>query len=275
MATNEIYLTNTEDSWLIEWYNRVIAPLWYTIKQWFAVALLTTGSLYASVLFNTQHKIFPLWIALPIAIGIVWTYLSGLAFATAVESKTKTSTPMIWVGAITDGLFGILYVLGQYDVIPAKPDNQIALLLAIAHIVPLIILMVIYTYCKRDYLAEQATKRKAELDRQRKIEDQDREYDLKLRNARLEVAVTKEQIKLRELEQKLTQNVSTSNQFSCDNCRASLTQGQYGAMKRNGYCQQCKPAQFNWRAKRDIMTSGKNRPKIERQNRQIVNRSHA
>lgn len=246
MATNEIYINTASNNWLVSGliavYNRVLAPLWYTIKQWFAVALLTTGTLYASVLFNTQHEIFPLWIALPIAIGIVWTYLSGLAFATAVESKTKTSTPMIWVGAITDGLFGILYVLGQYDVIPTKPDTQISLLLAIAHIVPLIILLVIYTYCKRDYLIEQSAKRKAELDRQQKIEDEDREYDLRLRNAKLEVAVTREQIKLRELEQKLTQNVNTSSPFSCDNCRRSLTQGEFGAMRRNGYCRECKPS---------------------------------
>src|SRR5882724_1889152 len=156
MATPDMYFANDQQSKWIALANNVIAPLWYSIRQWFAVFLITTGTLYASVLFSMQHNIFPVYVAAPIAVGITWTYLSGLAFVTNTTAKSAWSTPMILAGAITDGLFGILYILGKYQIIPEKPNDSAAVLLAMAHIIPLIILLIIFTYCKRNYLAERA-----------------------------------------------------------------------------------------------------------------------
>lgn len=234
MAVAEIYIKNEQNSRWLGFVNTVLAPLWYSLKQWFAVFLITVGTLYASVLFSAQHEIFPLYIAIPIAIGITWTYLSGLAYATAIHNKSIWTTPMIISGALTDGLFGMLYVLGKYKIIPEKPDPTDALLLASAHIIPLIVLLVIFTYCKRNYLVEHAAHVKEERDRARAIEDDKLDYERKIRDAKLELTLARERLKLEAL-------VKPNDEKTCDKCHMPLSQAKYGAMKRYGYCSNCKP----------------------------------
>lgn len=238
MALAEIYFKNDRESRFIRVVNSTLAPLWYSVRQWFAVFLITTGTLYASVLFSMQHSIFPWYIATPIAVGITWTYLSGLAFATATTTKSVWSTPMILVGAITDGLFGILYILGKYSIIPEKPADSAAVWLASAHIVPLILLLIIFTYCKRNYLAERAaiTLEAANLAKQR--EQDQYEYDKELRDIKLRLQVRREEIKLEALS---GDPVKTIDAKTCDHCGNALSVGMYGAMKRYGYCEKCKP----------------------------------
>lgn len=234
MAISAIEFENKDNGWLARVSNVILAPLWYSVKQWFAIFLITNGTVYASVLFSMQHNIFPLWIAIPIAIGIVWTYLSGLAYATAVRARSGWTNAMILSGAITDGLFGILYILGIYKVIPDQPDALMSVALAFAHIAPLIVLVIIFTYCKRNYLIEVAVDRQAELDRQRAIEDDKLDYDRKIRDAKARLVIAREEIKLQELSVKL------NGGKTCDKCGNALSQAQYAAMKRYGYCSGCK-----------------------------------
>lgn len=238
MALSEIYFENTHESRLISVVNSTLAPLWYSVRQWFAVFLITTGTLYASVLFSMQHDIFPWFIATPIAVGITWTYLSGLAFATATTTKSMWSTPMILVGAITDGLFGILYILGKYNIIPEKPTDSTAVWLASAHIVPLILLLIIFTYCKRNYLAERAAIAQAALDLATQREQDQYDYDKELRDVKLKLQVKREEIKLQALSGEPVKSIDAK---TCDNCGYALSVGMYGAMKRYGYCEKCKP----------------------------------
>lgn len=238
MATPDMYFSNPQQSRWVTLANNVIAPLWYSLRQWFAVFLITVGTLYASVLFSMQHDIFPAYIAIPIAVGITWTYLSGLAFATATTSKSVWSTPMILVGAITDGLFGILYILGKYNIIPEKPADSTAVWLASAHIVPLILLLIIFTYCKRNYLAERAAIAKAALDLTTQREQDQYDYDKTLRDIKLQLQVKREEIKLQALSSEPVKSIDAK---TCDNCGNALSVGMYGAMKRYGYCEKCKP----------------------------------
>jgi Na+(H+)/acetate symporter ActP len=236
MAVNAIYFENKEDNKIIAFINVVLAPLWYSIVHWFAVFLITTGTLYGSAMFSMQHDIFPPVVAIPLAIGIEWTYLSGLAYATETQSD-KWSIPMILVGALTSGLFGILYVLGMYHVIPTVPDAQTSFLLAMAHVIPLIILIVVYTFCKRHYLTELASAKKALDDRAKAIEDDTLEYNRTVRDAKLRLILAREELKLQELQAGIV--VKDKAQKTCDFCSATLNSGSWLAMKRRGYCNQC------------------------------------
>ena len=241
MAIN-IYTENANNNrWITVW-NSTLAPLWYSIKQWFAVFLITSGTLYASVLFSMQHNIFPWYIATPIAIGITWTYLSGLAYATAIQAKSMWTTPMILVGALTDGLFGILYVLGIYKVIPELPDQITSIALASAHIIPLILLLVIFTYCKRNYLLEKSANDRAEKTRLQQIEDRNRERQELWRDKKLALDIQKDQLALDKERAKLSLVAKTK---VCKRCNAQLSNKQYAAMCRWGYCMQCKNAEIN------------------------------
>lgn len=236
MASNPIYFENKENNRFITLANATIAPLWYTIKQWFSVALITTGVLWASVQFNIQHDIFPIFVAIPISVGVTWTYLSGLAFATAITKANKRSHAMIIIGAITELLFGTLYVAGKYLLIPEKPQGMLALTLVLAHTLPLILLLVIFTYCKRAYMLELHTTAQLELDRTQALVDDRSAYERQVRDAKLRLILRREEIKLEQLES----DVKTSDAKTCDNCGAMLTRASYAAMKRYGTCSQCK-----------------------------------
>lgn len=238
MTSNPIYFENKTNSKWIALVNTTIAPLWYTTKQWFSVALITTGVLWGSVQFNTQHGIFPLFIAIPVSVGVTWTYLSGLAFATAITKSNWRSNAMIIVGALTEALFSILFVAGKYDLIPEKPQDSLALTLVLAHTIPLILLLVIYTYCKRDYLNEIYATQQLENIRIQAIEDDTLAYNRKVRDAKLKLILAREEIKLQELTNDVV--VKSKQLKTCDNCGTMLENAQYAAMKRYGTCANCK-----------------------------------
>lgn len=239
-----IELLNNDNNYWRTIYNKAIAPIWYAVRQWFNIFCITVGCLYASVLFSMQHNIFPWYIAVPIAIGITWTYLSGLAYATAVTTASLWTTPMIIVGAVTDGLFGILYVLGRYDVIPEQPNNQLAVLLALAHIVPLIILVIIFTYCKKHYFVEKAQIEASERKRRIERDDKQRALEDQWRNAQLELNIAKDNLALERERLKLASaaNVKGLGLKPCRKCGTMLNAGKYAASMRYGYCSACKPS---------------------------------
>jgi hypothetical protein len=53
------------------WHYGVTVPF-FAIQRWFALFLITTGTLYASAMFNMQHGVFPPEVAYPLAVGIEW-----------------------------------------------------------------------------------------------------------------------------------------------------------------------------------------------------------
>lgn len=203
----------------------------HAIRKWFALFLITTGTLYASAMFNMQHGVFPPEVAFPLAIGIEWTYLSGLAYATELRSG-KWSGWMIVVGALTSGLYGVLYILGHYHVIPETPDDAQALALSLAHVAPLIFLLLLYTLCKRDFTAEQ----REEADRQRGRAE-------KWRDEKLSIEIERERIGLEKERLALSQKQVRAKTYSCPSCATPLTQQQAAIASRYGHCPACKGTQ--------------------------------
>lgn len=192
--------------WKSLWHHTAVVPF-YAIQKWFAIFLITTGTLYASAMFSMQHGIFPAEIAYPLAIGIEWTYLSGLAYATELRSN-RWSVAMILSGAITSGLYGVLYILGHYAVIPVSPDPKTAVLLALAHVIPLIELLIVYTICKRGFLIEQRTIKETEQQRQREIEDRQRERTETWRDEKLQIEIERDRLALERERVKLSQEAA-------------------------------------------------------------------
>lgn len=212
-------------------YYYILAVPFHAIRKWFALFLITTGTLYASAMFNMQHGVFPPEIAFPLAVGIEWTYLSGLAYATELRSG-KWSGWMIVVGALTSGLYGVLYILGHYHVIPDKPDDTQALVLALAHVAPLIFLLLLYTLCKRDFTAEQ-----------REYADRQREREEHWRDEKLLVEIEREKLNLERERLALTSRQVRAKTYTCPSCAAPLTQQQAAIASRYGHCPACKGTQ--------------------------------
>ena len=244
MASEPIYFENKKSHWIIDLANATIAPLWYTVKQWGAVAAITTAVLWASVQFNTQHDIFPLYVAIPVSVGVTWTYLSGLAFATAITKASWRSHLMIVIGALTEALFGMLYVASKFNLIEEKPQGVTALALVLAHTLPLILLLVIYTYCKRAYLTELYETQQidndlalAEKQRQQRIADDKEDYDRRVREIKLELIAARERIKIDALQADII--VKDKTLKTCDFCGSTCNAGSWLSMKRRGYCSQC------------------------------------
>lgn len=214
--------------WARLWHTIAVVPF-YAIRKWLALFLITTGTLYASAMFNMQHGVFPPEVAFPLAVGIEWTYLSGLAYATELR-KGKWSGWMIFAGALTSGLYGVLYIVGHYGAIPEQPTEAQALALALAHVAPLIVLLLLYTLCKRDYMAEQ-----------RERGDKQYEREEKWRDEKLSIEIERERLALERDRLTLTQQQVKAKTYACPSCAAPLTQQQAAIASRYGYCRGCKP----------------------------------
>lgn len=222
------------------WHYIAVVPF-YAIQKWFALFLITTGTLYASAMFNMQHGVFPPEVAYPLAVGIEWTYLSGLAYATELKNNNKWSTGMIIFGALTSGIFGILYIIGHYNVIPDHPDGWIAWILAMAHVLPLIALLLLYTLCKRDYRTEQIEIEKIELDRELEYRNRQKEREEIWRDEMLKISLDKERLVIETERANMSlMSKKPDKIYHCPNCNIELTQQQYAVANRWGHCPACK-----------------------------------
>src|SRR5581483_3470545 len=95
-------------------------------------ALVTSAAAFMSAMFSMQHDVLPWYIAWPLAVGFEWTYLRGLA--NGEKTDTRWSGALNWSAMITSVVFGILYILGHYEVIPVNPTGWTAFWLALAHV---------------------------------------------------------------------------------------------------------------------------------------------
>lgn len=245
MTTAALQL-NDDARWLARaWHHAVVIPA-RAVGQWAAVALITSGTLYGSVAFNMLHGVFPVWIAVPLGIGIEWTYLSGLAYATALRSN-RWSSKMIVAGAITSGLYGVLYILGHYKVIPASPTPEQAIWLALAHIVPLIVLLFLYTLCKRDYLVEARAERETAaaaaqlaLDAQAALKLEWQRQQLELETAQRQLEIEAGHVKLERARAKIGGGTPAKT-YQCPSCGKQLTAQQHSVNQRyGGACKECR-----------------------------------
>ena len=194
MTTATLQLNPTASRTARLWHHGVVVP-WHAVRQWFAVFLITSGTLYASAEFNMLHGVFPAWVAVPLAVGIEWTYLSGLAYATELRSN-RWSTKMIAAGALTSGLYGVLYILGHYGIVPEHPEPDQAVALALAHIAPLIAMLFLYTLCKRDFMVERRADQDVAAARQQTIADDDRARAERWRDEKLQIEIERDRLAL-------------------------------------------------------------------------------
>ncbi len=246
MTTATLHLSPTASRAARLWHHGVVVP-WHAVRQWFAVFLITSGTLYASAEFNMLHGVFPAWVAVPLAVGIEWTYLSGLAYATELRSN-RWSTKMIAAGALTSGLYGVLYILGHYGIVPEHPEPDQAVMLALAHIAPLIAMLFLYTLCKRDFMVERRADQDVVIARQQTIADDDRARAERWRDEKLQIEIERDRLAL-DRERVRLDRVRTrigggapARTHACPNCGAALTPQQYSAAHRYGTCRSCKPA---------------------------------
>jgi AraC-like DNA-binding protein len=129
-------------------------------------ALVTFAAAYASAQFSMQHGVFPVWVAVPLAIGFEWTYLRGLATADQTTADGWVLA-LNWIAMLSSAAFGILYILGMYGVIPERPTGIWAIGLAIAHVVPVTLLLFAASMVSRQHASEhRAARQDAERQRQ-------------------------------------------------------------------------------------------------------------
>lgn len=245
MTTSTLSLKSSSNNWYKAWYYIAIVPF-YAIQKWFALFLITTGTLYASAEFNMQHGVFPPVVAYTLAVGIEWTYLSGLAYATELKNTNSKSTWMIIMGAFTSGMFGVMYILGHYNVIPISPTGWVAWTLAFLHVLPLIILLFLYTLCKRDYLSEQNDITSKSRDREEKWRDEKLLLEIEREKIDLEIKTETERIRLERERIDLEKNrlsiepAKPAKVYTCPKCHSTLTQQQSAVANRWGHCPSCK-----------------------------------
>lgn len=220
--------------------------------------LLSTGSVVIMAQFAAHGGIVHWTVGYAIAIGVEWAYLRGLAYDG--QAPTRWGAALNWSAFAIVVLWGVLWVSTIYGAIPERPGGVDAVLLAIAHIVPIAWLALCSAMCHRTAAAARAT-----LERQDEEEQKDRQrreaayqfelqqqrdlmqldLERKYKEQRLEDerrAVRRaERIKMPEASQKRALNAhSESINTTCPKCGTALNRARWMAAKRWGYCAACK-----------------------------------
>lgn len=173
-------------------------------------ALVTSASAYMAAMFSMQHGVLPVWIAVPLAVGFEWTYLRGLS----TSDKTRANgwaNALNWTAMLTSAVYGILFILGYYNVIPARPEPGAAFWLAVAHVGPMTLLSFCYAGVRRSHKQEQLTAvahtRAQDAIRLARLQEQQDQlaFDAALRKAQLQDDYQRQQMEMQRIahEQKL------------------------------------------------------------------------
>lgn len=104
-------------------------------REFGAQCLITSASIAMNAGFAQSHGILDPWFAWAQAIGFEWTYLRGLASAGKTRSKWVDYMNMIAFVSVI--LYGVMFCLVQYHVIPDQPDKVLAVFLSLVHVVPI------------------------------------------------------------------------------------------------------------------------------------------
>jgi hypothetical protein len=204
-------------------------------------ALISVASVALMAQFAASGGILHPAVGLVLAIGVEWAYLRGLA------SDAKAAT--VWGEWLNWSAFGIvvlwggLWCLKAFGVIPERPVGALAYVMAAAHVVPIawLSLCSAMTHRASAQLAEQqerereAERNALELERARKL---------------MEVEVWKAgRAAVLEMQGASAQNAPAPHSGAvdaspkvhrCASCGAALTMKQYAASRRWGHCRQCK-----------------------------------
>jgi len=234
---------------------------------------VTSAAAFMSAAFSMQHDVLPWWIAVPLAIGFEWTYLRGLATADKT-TRTPWAIALNWAAMLTSLIYGILYVLGHYHIIPDNPGTAAAIWLAFAHVFP----MALLSFCganlrrnqKQEELKRSLAQKDEELKRSLAQKDEDREREKATEETRRVLLLEQEQKDLEfarwekaqrvQLELKLAEKSANAamrnaplkmrrdahpervdaDEKKCPKCNAALDRPQWLAARRWGHCAACK-----------------------------------
>lgn len=242
MTTQALRLRDDATRWERLRHNIAAVP-WHGIRRNGNQFLITSGAVYAGAMFNMQHDIFPPVVAVALAGGFEWTYLAGIALA----SDTRKGTWGFLInltGMLTSLAFGMLYIIGVYDVIPEKPAPYVAVALAAAHIIPITLMSFFYAMAHRAHQAQHLADSDSERQRQQTREDQQHAIEQQWRQEKLQIELERERLALERERARLNKSrgatAETTNTRPCPKCGAPLTAGQYSVAHRYGYCKGCK-----------------------------------
>lgn len=236
----------------------IAALPWHGLKTNGNQALITFAATYAGAMFSMQHEVFPFWIAVPLAIGFEWTYLAGIALAGDIR-KGGWSVAISITAMLTSAVFGILYILGVYKVIPEHPAGEDAVWLACAHIVPITLMSFFYAMAHRAHQAqriadaderaareqERADEEAAREREQHALEQEWKAEQLRIEIARQQINLERDQLTLQSARAKLEARQTVGNAvapaktYACPKCGTSLSPQQYSAAVRWAKCKSC------------------------------------
>jgi len=228
---------------------------WHGLRRNGNQALITFAACFAAAMFSMQHDVFPVWVAVPLAVGFEWTYLAGIALA----GDTRKGVWAILISTtamLTSMAFGMLYILGVYKVIPEHPTGGLAIGLAAAHIVPITLMSFFYALAHRAHQAQWHQDEAERSARSQQIEDGQRALTDKWRGEKLEIEIERERLSLERERLSLEQSraqlttaapapvrpITAPTTRPCPKCGRPLSPQQYSnACRRDrGYCTACK-----------------------------------
>lgn len=200
--------------------------------------MVTSASVAMNAGFAQSHGILPVEVAVIQAIGFEWTYLRGLA------SAGKTRSP--WVDRLNYGafvsvvLFGVMYCLVAYKVIPEAPSGLLAFFLACVHVLPVAFVGLCAAMIHRSIAAhEKAEQDKAaerERERAERLRAERDAMDLEAERKRRDLELWAEGVRLKQELRgsgRATKAPSAAPDVQpvCPNCGASLSGVEFGAYK--------------------------------------------
>lgn len=157
--------------------------------------LVTAAAAFMSAAFSMQHDVLPIWVAVPLAVGFEWTYLRGLATADKTTNE-RWAVALNWSAMITSLVYGVLYVLGHYKIIPEQPGGWAAFCLAMAHVFPMTVLSFCAANLRRVQKLEERNRNRAQLaleeERNRNLQEERDRITLETERKKAEIEMWKE-----------------------------------------------------------------------------------
>ncbi|HEU5013933.1 MAG TPA: hypothetical protein VFT66_15540 [Roseiflexaceae bacterium] len=112
--------------------------------------LLSAGSVAIMAAFASSAKIVDPLVGYCIAGGVEWAYLRGIA--SDARARSKWGTLLSWSAFFIVVLWGVLWVLKMYSIIPEQPTPLEGVGIGLAHIVPVAWLSLCSAMCHRTML---------------------------------------------------------------------------------------------------------------------------
>lgn len=229
------------------WNFAIVAPS-RAAWEFGAQCLVTSASIAMNAGFAQSHNILDPGFAWAQAIGFEWTYLRGLASAGKTRSRWVDAMNVIAFASVI--LYGLMFCLVRYKVIPDRPDAALSFFLAIVHVVPIgltgLCAAMIHRAVKHEQRAIEDEERQQANDRQQRIQAEHDALELDRLRKEQELALW-EQAQLVKQRLRATPRRPTTDRPPCPGCGGQLDGSDYALLKsaearsaRFGGCKACR-----------------------------------